>query len=95
MGGAGRRLGRHRPGKLTKCYRATGGSEAVEIALQVAMAATGREGFVSLADCYHGNTIGGRSLAGDRETYPNLLAPLPTRRAAAGRPGRATAWSGC
>src|ERR1700750_2512016 len=62
------------PGKLTKCYRATGGSEAVEIALQVAMAATGREGFVSLAGCYHGNTIGGRSLAGDRETYPNLLA---------------------
>ena len=35
------------PGKLTKCYRATGGSEAVEIALQVAMAATGRPGFVS------------------------------------------------
>jgi 4-aminobutyrate aminotransferase-like enzyme len=61
------------PGKLTKCYRATGGSEAVEIALQVAMAATGRPGFVSLAGCYHGNTIGGRSLAGDRETYPNLL----------------------
>jgi len=61
------------PGKLTKCYRATGGSEAVEIALQVAMAATGRPGFVSLAGCYHGNTIGGRSLAGDSETYPNLL----------------------
>ena len=61
------------PGKLTKCYRATGGSEAVEIALQVAMAVTGRPSFVSLAGCYHGNTIGGRSLAGDRETYPNLL----------------------
>jgi 4-aminobutyrate aminotransferase-like enzyme len=61
------------PGKLTKCYRATGGSEAVEIALQVAMAATGRKGFISLAGCYHGNTIGGRSLAGDRETYRNLL----------------------
>src|SRR3954469_17851836 len=62
------------PVKLTKCYRATGGSEAVEIALQVAMAGTGRQGFVSLDGCYHGNTIGGRSLAGDRETYPNLLA---------------------
>ncbi|HYR10707.1 MAG TPA: aspartate aminotransferase family protein [Longimicrobium sp.] len=61
------------PGKLTKCYRATGGSEAVEIALQVAMAATGRKGFISLAGCYHGNTIGTRSLAGDRGTYPNLL----------------------
>jgi 4-aminobutyrate aminotransferase-like enzyme len=62
------------PGKLKKCYRATGGSEAVEIALQVAMAATGRPGFVCLADCYHGNTLGGRSLAGEREAYPNLLA---------------------
>src|SRR3954449_4500812 len=41
------------PGKLPKCYRATGGSEAVEIAMQVAMAATGREGFVTLAGCYH------------------------------------------
>ena len=51
------------PGKLTKCYRATGGSEAVEIAMQVAMAATGRPGFVSLAGCYHGNTIGGPSPA--------------------------------
>lgn len=61
------------PGRLTKCYRATGGSEAVEIAIQVAMAATGRSSFVSLAGCYHGNTIGGRSLAGERETYPNLL----------------------
>ncbi|HEY1376495.1 MAG TPA: aspartate aminotransferase family protein [Gemmataceae bacterium] len=62
------------PGKLTKSYRATGGSEAVEIALQVAMAATGRAGFVCLEDCYHGNTLGGRSLAGDRDQYPNLLA---------------------
>ena len=61
------------PVKRAKCYRATGGSEAVEIALQVAMAATSRPGFVCLADCYHGNTLGGRSLAGEREVYPNLL----------------------
>ena len=60
--------------KRAKCYRATGGSEAVEIALQVAMAATGRPGFVALEDCYHGNTLGPRSLAGDRDKYPNLLA---------------------
>jgi 4-aminobutyrate aminotransferase-like enzyme len=63
------------PVKRAKCYRATGGSEAVEIALQVAMAATGRSGFVSLADAYHGNTLGARSVGeADRETYPNLLA---------------------
>lgn len=63
------------PRGLTKCYRATGGSEAVEIALQVAMAATGRPGFLSLADAYHGNTLGTHSI-GERDTemYPNLLA---------------------
>jgi 4-aminobutyrate aminotransferase-like enzyme len=77
------------PGRLTKCYRATGGSEAIEIALQVAMAATGRAGFVALEDCYHGNTLGARSLAGNREKYPNLLPhchhvqpPLDDRAAA-------------
>src|SRR3954454_9178809 len=62
------------PVKRAKCYRATGGSEAVEIALQVAMAATGRPGFVALEDCSHGNTLGPRSLAGDRDKVPNLLA---------------------
>ena len=61
------------PGQLTKCYRATGGSEAVEIALQVAMAATGRQGFLSLADAYHGNTLGARSV-GDPQEYRNLLS---------------------
>ena len=30
------------PGKLQKSFRATGGSEAVDIALQIAMASTGR-----------------------------------------------------
>ena len=62
------------PRGLTRCYRATGGSEAVEIALQVAMAATGRQGFVSLEGAYHGNTVGARSVGEpDREKYPNLL----------------------
>jgi len=63
------------PGKLTKFYRATGGSKAVEITLQVAMAADGREGIVSLEGIYHGDTLGARSRGGDRQTYPNRLAP--------------------
>jgi len=40
----------------------------------VATAATGRPGFVALEDCYHGNTLGPRSLAGDRDESLNLLA---------------------
>lgn len=45
------------PDGLRRCYRATGGSEAVEIALQIARTATGRTRFVALEDSYHGNTI--------------------------------------
>lgn len=78
------------PGKLEKTYRATGGSEAVDIALQVAMASTGRRKFVSVEGSYHGNTIGTVSVAGSegREPYPNRLsncltiAPPLGRRAA-------------
>lgn len=68
------------PGKLEKSYRATGGSEAVDIALQVAMASTGRRKFVSVEGSYHGNTIGTISVAGSegREPYPNRLASCLT-----------------
>jgi adenosylmethionine-8-amino-7-oxononanoate aminotransferase len=68
------------PGKLEKTYRATGGSEAVDIALQIAMASTGRRKFVSIEGSYHGNTIGTVSVASteDRELYPNLLSNCMT-----------------
>ncbi|HEX7831497.1 MAG TPA: aspartate aminotransferase family protein [Thermoanaerobaculia bacterium] len=78
------------PGKLEKSYRATGGSEAVDIALQIAMVSTGRRKFVSVEGSYHGNTIGTISVAATdgREPYPNRLsncltiAPPLGRRAA-------------
>ena len=50
------------PGKLAKAYRCVGGTEAVELALQLATAATGRHKFISLQDAYHGNSFGARSL---------------------------------
>ena len=64
------------PGKLAKCFRATGGSEAVELALQAAMIHTGRRKFLSLEGSYHGNTLGALSIGSseERETIPNLLA---------------------
>ena len=63
------------PGNLTKSFRATGGSEAVELALQAAMLHTGRRKFVALEDSYHGNTLGAMSVASKeyREKLPNLL----------------------
>ncbi|HEV7837023.1 MAG TPA: aspartate aminotransferase family protein [Gemmatimonadaceae bacterium] len=63
------------PGKLTRCFRATGGSEAVELALQAAMVHTGRRKFLSLEGSYHGNTIGTLSIADsdNRKKFRNLL----------------------
>jgi acetylornithine/succinyldiaminopimelate/putrescine aminotransferase len=63
------------PGQLARCARATGGSEAVDIALQAAMIHTGRNAFLSLEDSYHGNTIGALSVAESsyREHMPALL----------------------
>jgi acetylornithine/succinyldiaminopimelate/putrescine aminotransferase len=55
-------LARIAPAGLTMCYRATGGSEAVDIALQAAMVHTDRSKFVSLEDAYHGNTIASMSV---------------------------------
>jgi adenosylmethionine-8-amino-7-oxononanoate aminotransferase len=64
------------PGNLQKCFRATGGSEAVEIALQAAMLHTGRGKFLSLEGSYHGNTIATMSIADseNREKFENMLA---------------------
>jgi 4-aminobutyrate aminotransferase-like enzyme len=67
-------------GKLTKTFRATGGSEAVDIALQAALLHTGRRKIISIDGSYHGNSIAGRSV-GDKETrenFPNLLRGCST-----------------
>jgi putrescine aminotransferase len=49
-------------GDLRRAYRATTGTEAVELALQLAMTATGRTKLVSLDGAYHGNSFGARSI---------------------------------
>lgn len=61
------------PGRFTHAYRATGGTEAVEIALQLARAATGRNRIVALRDAYHGNSIAIQELVASRRNVP---APL-------------------
>jgi adenosylmethionine-8-amino-7-oxononanoate aminotransferase len=62
------------PAGLAKCFRATGGSEAVDLALQAAMLHTGRGRFLSLEGSYHGNSLAGLSIgAGSRKKLPNLM----------------------
>lgn len=63
------------PKPLTRCFRATGGSEAVDLALQAALVHTGRRAFLSLEDSYHGNSLAGLSVGSseNRESIRNLL----------------------
>ena len=64
------------PGNLVKSFRATGGTEAVEIALQAAMSHTKRYKFISIEGGYHGHSIGAMSIGGShfRSKYKNLLS---------------------
>jgi acetylornithine/succinyldiaminopimelate/putrescine aminotransferase len=63
-------------GKLTKSFRATGGTEAVEIAMQSAMSHTKRHKFISIEGSYHGHSIGAMSIGDSsfRNWYKNLLS---------------------
>lgn len=70
------------PGNLKKCFRATGGTEAVEISLQAAMAHTGREEFIALEGAYHGNSIATKGLVEDSPffNWKKLKTPLNEER---------------
>jgi len=63
------------PGKLVTSFPATGGTEAVETALQAAMSFTGRHKFISVEGSYHGHSIGAMSIGSShwRKHYKNLL----------------------
>lgn len=63
------------PGKLTKSFRATGGTEAVEIALRAANALTKRHKFLSIEGSYHGDSIGTMSIGAStfRDHHKDLL----------------------
>ncbi len=63
------------PGRLQKTFFATGGTEAVETALQAAMSYTGRHHFISIEGSYHGHSIGAMSVGDSafRKQYHNLL----------------------
>lgn len=58
-----RRLAELAPGRLERCYRATTGTEAVEAAMQIARAFTGREKVIAIENDYHGNSIAVHDIA--------------------------------
>ena len=50
------------PGKLSRVFRCTSGSEAVEFAIKCARAASGKPTIVTIDGVYHGHTYGAASL---------------------------------
>lgn len=66
------------PGQRAKVLLATGGSDAIEIALRLAMVATGRRGVLSLEGSYHGHGFGALGLSSAR-VDPGLAMLSPDR----------------
>ena len=70
------KLGSIAPGGLTKALLATGGSDAIEIALKVARAATGRFKTISFWDSFHGAGFGAASIGGEQLFRSGPIGPL-------------------
>lgn len=75
QGALARRLAEVAPEGLKYTFFSNSGTEAVEAALKMARAATGRSGFVSTEGGYHGKTLGALSVTG-REKYRKPYQPL-------------------
>lgn len=63
------------PAELDVACRATGGTEANEMALKIALAVTGRKQIISFAHTYHGQSFGTLAL-GFIPAYVKQIAPL-------------------
>lgn len=64
------------PGNLSKVLFTTGGSDAIEVALKVARAATGRYKTVSFWDAFHGAGFGAASIGGEQLFRSHIIGPL-------------------
>ncbi|MCR4419769.1 MAG: aspartate aminotransferase family protein [Clostridia bacterium] len=63
------------PGNLRHCFFCNSGAEAVEGALKLARAATGRTGLIYCEGSFHGKTLGALSVTG-RDKYQRPFEPL-------------------
>ena len=64
------------PGKLSKVLFTTGGSDAIEVALKIARAATGRHKTISFWDAFHGAGFGAASVGGEQLFRSHVIGPL-------------------
>ena len=70
------KLGAIAPGNLSKVLFTTGGSDAVEVALKLARAATGRHKTISFWDAFHGAGFGASSVGGEQLFRSRMVGPL-------------------
>ena len=70
------RLATLAPGDLNRVLFATGGSDAVEIALKLARAATGRHKTLSFWEAFHGAGFGAAGVGGDAMFRSGPVGPL-------------------
>ncbi len=75
LGRAARRLAELAPGDLQISFWCNSGTEAIEGAIKLARAATGRAKIVGTVDAYHGKTLGALSVSG-RESFQTPFRPL-------------------
>ncbi|NNE22657.1 MAG: aspartate aminotransferase family protein [Rhizobiales bacterium] len=66
------------PGDLSKVLFTTGGSDAIEVALKLARAATGRHKTISFWDAFHGAGFGASSIGGEQMFRSHIVGPLLT-----------------
>ncbi len=71
-----RKLAEITPGDLGKTLLATGGSDAIEMALKLARINTGRHKTVSFWDSFHGAGFGGTSIGGEALFRSDRVGPL-------------------
>jgi putrescine aminotransferase len=75
LGRAARRLAELTPGDLKISFWCNSGTEAIEGAIKLARAATGRAKVVGTIDAFHGKTLGALSVSG-REPFKEPFRPL-------------------
>jgi putrescine aminotransferase len=75
LGRAAKRLAELTPGDLQYSFWCNSGTEAIEGAIKLARAATGRSAIVATHDAYHGKTLGALSISG-RDTFQTPFRPL-------------------
>jgi putrescine aminotransferase len=75
LGRAAKRLAEIAPGDLQISFWCNSGAEALEGAIKLARAATGRAKVVSTHGAYHGKTLGALSISG-REAFQSAFRPL-------------------